>query len=314
MFLIHWLMPKGIKLVRALREGWMSFRRNGWLSVSTVLVMSLALFIIGFSSVLAMASQSILSSFEKKIDITISFNSDVSEEKILAVKSELEKYREVSSVVYTSSDDALAKFLKESETSGRKDVIDRALEEVDGNPLLSSLTVNARSPEDYSTINAALESASFRSDIYDINYRENQKIIERLNAIHRGTIRIGGAFGAIFLFIAFLVAFHTIRLTMHARREDFEIMRLVGASNLYVRTPSVTEGMLYGFAASLLSLTLLLGTFFGLDSFSRGALDQYGFVRTFLSHAVLVSVGLIGVGLFVGGISGFIAVRRYLKV
>ena len=84
-------MPKGIKLFRAIREGMRSFVRSGWLSVSAILTIALALFIIGLASVEAMATRAILKNLEAKMDITVSFNADVSDDRILAIKSELEK-------------------------------------------------------------------------------------------------------------------------------------------------------------------------------------------------------------------------------
>ena len=134
-------MPKGIKLFRAIREGMRSFVRSGWLSVSAILTIALALFIIGLASVEAMATRAILKNLEAKMDITVSFNADVSDDRILAIKSELEKYREVQSVTYTSSEEALRKFRAQSEASGNRDVIDQALQEIGENPLFASLSI-----------------------------------------------------------------------------------------------------------------------------------------------------------------------------
>lgn len=309
-------MPKGIKLIRAIREGGRSFVRSGWLSVSAVLTIALALFIIGLAGVEALATRSILKNLEEKMDITISFEANVSEERILAIKAELEKYREVRSVAYTSSDAALEKFRTQSELVGNQDVIEQALEEIGENPLFASLTIKANMPEQYAVINSAVEQSSFSDDIFRINYRENEAVINQLDAINREVVRQGTLLGIIFLLIAFLVTFNTIRLTMHARREDFEVMRLVGASNLYVRTPSVVEGILYGSIAALLSMVFLYLyiSFQRVNPFSRGLIEGAGLMGSFTNNLLCIFFALLALGIFIGSLSGFLAVRRYMKI
>ncbi len=309
-------MPKGIKLVRAIREGVKSFVRSGWLSASAILTIALALFIIGLAGVEALATKSILRNLEAKMDITISFNDDVSESRILAIKAELEKYREVQSVSYTSSEQALQKFRAQSEASGNKEVIDQALQEIGDNPLFASLSIKAQSPDQYKIINDAIESSSFHQDIFRVNYRENESIINQLTSINSEVVRQGTALGIIFLLIAFLVTFNTIRLTMHARREDFEVMRLVGASNLYVRTPSVVEGVLYGSIASAVSMIFLYIyiEFQRINPFSKTLIEGAGLMGSFVHNILWIFLGLFVIGIAIGVLSGFLAVRRYMKI
>lgn len=309
-------MPKGIKLIRAIREGGKSFVRAGWLSASAILTTALALFVIGLASVQALAARSLLSSLEEKMDITISFESETSEDRILAIKKELERYKEVRSISYTSREAALEKFRAWSEEAKMKDVIEQALEVVDENPLNASLSIKARTPEDYRVINSAIETSSFQDDIFRVNYRENETAINRLTAINREAIRQGAILGSVFLVIALLVTFNTIRLTMHARREDFEVMRLVGASNLSVRTPAVVEGILYGGIASLVSILFLFIyiSFQRVNPFLRGVLEDSGLLGVFTSNFLIIFLILSGIGIFVGAVSGFLAVRRYLKI
>jgi cell division transport system permease protein len=309
-------MPKGIKLIRAIREGGRSFVRSGWLSVSAILTIALALFVIGLAGVEALATRSILKNLEEKMDITVSFDADVSEERILAIQSELKKYREIRDIAYTSREAALEKFRKQSEAAGNKDVIEQALEEIGENPLYASLSIKARTPEEYRVINDAIEQSSFKNDIFRLNYRENESIINQLTAINREVIRQGTVLGVIFLLIAFLVTFNTIRLTMFSRREDFEIMRLVGASNLSVRTPSVVEGILYGSIASLASVAFLYAyiSFQRFNPFTRNMIEGTGLMGSFTDNLLSLFLILLALGVFIGSLSGFLAVRRYMKI
>lgn len=309
-------MSKKIKLIRAIREGGRSFVRSGWLSVSAILTTALALFIIGLAGVEAIATRSILKNLEEKMDITVSFDADVSEDRILAIKSELEKYREVRNVSYTSSDVALARFRAQSSAAGNKDIIDQALQEIGMNPLFASLSIKAQSPEQYAIINGAIEKASFKDDIFRINYHENEAIINQLISINSEVVRQGTVLGIIFLLIAFLVTFNTIRLTLYARRDDFEIMRLVGASNLSVRTPSVVEGVLYGSIAALVSVVFLYFyiIFQQISPFSRNMVEGTGLMGSFTGNIVSIFLVLLALGIAIGSLSGFLAVRRYMKI
>lgn len=290
--------------------------RSGWLSVSAILTIALALFVIGLAGVEALATRSILKNLEEKMDITVSFDADVSEERILAIQSELKKYREIRDISYTSRETALEKFRAQSEAAGNKDVIEQALEEIGENPLYASLSIKARTPEEYRVINDAIEQSSFRNDIFRLNYRENESIINQLTAINREVIRQGAILGVIFLLIAFLVTFNTIRLTMFSRREDFEIMRLVGASNLYVRTPSVVEGILYGSIASLVSVVFLYAyiSFQRFNPFTRSMIEGTGLMGSFTANLFWIFLILFTLGIFIGSLSGFLAVRRYMKI
>ena len=222
----------------------------------------------------------------------------------------------MQSVAYTSSEEALKKFRAQSEASGNRDVIDQALQEIGENPLFASLSIKARSPEQYKVINDALESASFQDDIFRVNYRENESIINQLTAINREVVRQGTVLGVIFLLIAFLVTFNTIRLTMYARRDDFEVMRLVGASNLSVRTPSVVEGILYGSIAALVSMLFLYLyiEFQRINPFSKSLVEGAGLMGSFVSNILWIFLGLLALGVTIGIISGFLAVRRFLKI
>ena len=103
---------------------------------------------------------------------------------------------------------------------------------------------------------------------------------------------------------------------MFTRREDFEIMRLVGASNLSLRTPSVIEGMLYGGIAAITSVVFLYAyiAFQRMNPFTRGMVEGAGLMGSFLSNIISLSLVLFTLGISIGAISGFLAVRRYLKV
>lgn len=300
-----------LKLWRTFKEGKANFRRNGWLTFATISILSLSLFIVSLSFLLGVTTQLILQNMREKVSVSVSFNPDVSEERIRQIKDELSRYKkEIASVEYVSRDDALKRFLAES---GNDPIITQALEEIGENPLLASLVIKAVTPEDYPLIVEQLENSAFQNDISRINYAKNRKIFERLDRINQITERAGLILGAIFIFVSILITFNTIRITIYSHRQEFEIMRLVGASNIYVRMPFVFEGALYGLTAAIVTLFLLSGVAYYITPLTQGAIAQGNFMNLYLGSLGYIASGLILLGITLGVLSSAIAIRRYLK-
>lgn len=303
-------MSKTTNLKRILRAGYLSFKRNGWLSAATIMVMALVLFVLGNLVFLGALANTLLSTFESKIDISVYFVAEGTEENMLAVKRDLEALPDVASVTYTSRDEALAQFRERHKANA---LIAEALDELGENPLEASLNIRAKDPTNYAAISDFLLQKNYPV-VDKINYFENQAVIDRLGAIV-GTVRGSGALLAVFLaFVAVLVAFNTIRLAIYTMREEIGIMRLVGATQWFIRGPFLVGGLLYGSIAAaavtflffpltwLVSpkLTLLVPNF---------NMFQYFLTNFFEFFAVML---IAGIGL--GTVSSFIAIRRYLEI
>jgi cell division transport system permease protein len=319
---------KFIKLQRTFKEGLTNFYRNGWLSFATVSVLAISLFIISFTFLLGVTANLVLHDMQNKINVSVYFNPDVQESDILDIKSKLVGYKEIKSIDYVSKDDALVQFKK---LSGANTSIQQALDEIGGNPLLSSLVIKANDPSQYATIVNAIGSSSFAPQISRINYDDNRSAIERLTSIIKLVDRIGLTLGAVFVIIGILITFNAIRLTMYAHKQEFEIERLVGASNLYIKMPFMFEGVIYGMISALTVLVLLfISTRLlsplaaaQLGDVSKGAtnigiLTVYPYVHNiydlFLGNFWRIFFMLLISGVGLGTISGLIAIRRYLKV
>lgn len=303
---------KTLKLWRTFKEGKENFRRNGWLTFATVSILTLSLFIVSLSFLIGMTTSLILENMRSKVSVSVSFNPDVTEERILEIKNEISKYtKEVTSVEYVSRDKALETFLAES---GNDPIIAQAIKEIGENPLLASLVIKAVRPEDYPLIVSQIEGSTFQNDVSRINYAKNKKIFERLDHINQTTKKAGLILGFIFIFVAILITFNTIRITIYSHRQEFEIMRLVGASNIYVRMPFVFEGALYGLVAAVLTTGFLFGMAYYFSPFTAGALPQGNVMNLFLGSFWAIFSGLILFGISLGVVSSAIAIRRYLKV
>lgn len=304
---------KWLKLWRTFKEGFTNFYRNGWLTFATVSVIALSVFVIGITTLIGFAGQAVITSVRENVNISVYFKTDTTEQRILQIKEDLEKYKEIKSVQYVSRDTALKDFMA---VEGDNKTIQDALNEIGENPLPASLVLTAHDPSQYETIDASLRNSALKDEISDINYAKNKTKIDNLENIIRFTQRIGFVLGAIFLFIAVLITYNTIRITLYSHRTEFEIMRLVGASNLYIRMPIVFEGMFYGIAAAFGAMIMLAISVKFLGPILQGALvfsaDRVSAI--FVGHfwMLLGTLLLSAVGL--GVISSFIAIRRYLKI
>lgn len=303
---------KTLKLWRTFDEGLTNFRRNGWLSFATICILTLSLFIIGLSSFIAYSTHLVLGNIKDKVNVTISFNPDVSESRIMEIKSSLEKYtKEVSSVEYVSRDRALEEFLAQN---GNDETVKKALEEIGENPLLASLIIKATAPEYYDVIATQIQDSSFKEDINRINYAKNKRIFERLRSINDAATTTGLLLGGVFVAVALIITFYTMYITIHSHQQEFEIMRLVGASNLYMKMPFLFEGALYGTISSIIASLFLFAVSRSLSPLTAGALPEGDMQSLFLHNFPLIFIGLLFLGIFLTTISASFAIRRYLKI
>lgn len=298
-----------LKLWRTFKEGLTNFFRNGWLSVATISVLTISLYIISFTFVLGITANLILKNVEDKVNISVYFNPDVPESDILSIKSKLAGYQEIKKVDYVSKDQALDEFkaLTNDDPS-----INQALQVIGENPLLPSLLIKANQPDQYQLISNVIQN-NYGDKINRISYEENKSAIDRLNSIVRMVKEIGLILAIIFIVVAILVTFNTIRITIYSHRAEFEIMRLVGASNMYVEMPYIFEGIFYGVSAAVVSVILMLITVKFLSRMTAKFLDQGSLISSYMASFWLIFGILLFMGAGLGVISSFIAIRRYLK-
>lgn len=302
---------KSIKLKRTFREGLDNFKRNGWLSFATVSVLAISLYIISVTIILGVTANIVLKNIQDKINVSVYFNSDVPEERILEIKNKLVDFQEIQSIEYVSSAQALEQFKKMGD---KNPSITQALEEIGENPLLGALVIKAKLPSQYDLITKAISNSTFSTDISRIDYDENKTAIDRLTNIMKLVEQVGLTLGIVFVFIGILITFNAIRLTMYAHKQEFEIMRLVGASNIYIKMPFIFEGIFYGAVSSIVVMLALFVTSKLLVPITRGSIGGGDILTFYLSNFLIIFGGLLVSGILLGTISGLIAIRRYLKV
>lgn len=300
-----------LAIYRTFKESLVNFWRNGWLSIAAVSVLLLSLYVVGVLFVVIMTANGVLRNVEDKLNVSVYFKSDVSEDMIKSAEKELEGYSEVKSVQYISKDQALEDFKK---NNADEPVIMQSLEEIGDNPLLASLVIKSNNPNDYQKIADYVSGASFKDDVSRVNYGKNKEIIDRLNNIIYNIKRIGLTLVAIFGAVSVLIIFNTIRITIYTHRQEIEVMRLVGASNTYIRLPFIFEGVIYGAAAMVLAMALLFVTVKFVTPYVSTVITSQNLVDFYLQN-IWTLIGMqLAVGVFLGVVSSWIAMRKYLKI
>lgn len=300
-----------IALYRTFKEALSNFIRNGWLSVAAISVLIFSLYIVGLSYVIATTGNNIMKTMQEKMNISCYFNSSVSEEDILAIKNELEKFKEIRSVEYVSKTKALEDFKKEN---ANVPTVMKALDEIGTNPLLASLVIRVNDPSQFEALAQMIGQSDFADKISRINYDKNKTTINRLNNFIAQVRKIGLILGSICILIAILITFNTIRITIYVHKQEIEIKRLVGASNTFIKMPFIFEGILYGVIAVIFSMTLIFITLKFAGTYVAGEGFSNQLVNFYLNGFWVMLGSQLAMGILLGIISSFIAIRKYLKV
>lgn len=301
---------------RVVGGGWKNFTRGGAVSVATVLIMTVTLAIVGGLIFISALLSFTLDSIRDKVDVAVYFVTTAEEADILALKGQIEQLPQVESVSYTSRDEALADF-RARHASDQLTL--QALDELGENPLDASLAVKAKDPSQYESIVNTLSatpalSADGTSIIDRINYEQNKDVIDRLSGAISATREVGFGIVLLFALASILIAFATVRLAIYTAKDEIGVMRLVGASNAYIRGPFVVTGIITGLIAAAIVLVLLYPISWYAGHVTAAWLGGFSFFSYYLGHFPLIFLSLVLTGVLLGAAASLLAIRRYLKV
>jgi len=306
-----WTMIK-----RVFTGGAKNFARSGAVSFATVLIMTVTLTIVGSLIFLSAILTNTLASLQDKVDVNVYFVTDAQEADILAIQDRLESLPEVASVEYTSREDRLTEFRTRNEND---QLTIQALDELGTNPLGAALAIKATDPSQYGGIVEFLSEDSSISPaggpiIDSINYFQNKAVIDRLTGAIDATEKAGLAIVILFALASTIIALATVRLAIYTARDEIAVMRLVGASNAYIRGPFIVAGVLAGLVAALIALALFYPvTWYAGETLSTW-LGGFNLFTYYLSNFGMIFSILAGTGILVGALASWLAVRRYLRV
>jgi cell division transport system permease protein len=286
--------------------------RNIWLSLVTITILILALFTVNILITIDVISRAAIESVKEKIDVNIYLKGETKEEEALALKAQIEGIKDVRAVEYVSRQAALEAF---EEKHSKDPEILAALHELGKNPLSPALVIKPADTTRYKDLIAALNAVQ-NDNIEARNFDDHELVLSKINSITKKVKEAGLFISAIFVLITILLVYNAVRVAIYTHRKEIRIMRLVGASNWFIRMPYVFSGIVYtaiGIGAAMLVffpfLNLLqpyLATFFVDYNINILAYFQTNSVRIFGAEFA----GLA----FVNMLASLIAVSKYSKV
>jgi len=299
-----------IKYIRKMfKNGWEYFWRQGFLSFATALVIFIAA-ILGTALYFFQGGVNYLTQeLKDKIDISVTFKEEVARDSILSIREELVNLPEVKNVEYISPEEAYDSFIKAHE--GDKYL--EALELISVNPFLPSLRIQTKQPSQYKQVSEYLKQDQFKDLIDEINDYKRGVMIERLSGL-TNSVSVAGILVTLFLsLIAVVVTFNTLRLSIYSQKEEIGIMRLVGAKNSFIRGPFLVQGILCGAFAAILSFFLFLIIPFIFNEQLETLFLGFDCLLFFKNNFFWVFILNLVIGMGLGLISSYFAVRKYLK-
>ncbi len=305
-----------ITIKRIFRAGLLDFWRNAFVSFASILVMTVTLFVVGTTVFAGVILNSALNDLKNTADVSVYFTTTAPEDQILQLQSQLEALPEVASVTYTSADQALADF---RQRHANDQLTLQALDELGTNPLEASLQIKAKDITQYDAIAQFLQgqqtsaSGNQPSIIDKIDYfdAQHQQALTRLQEIVASAQRLGLIIVVILVLMTLAISLNTLRLAIYTARE---VMRLVGATQFFIRAPFMVEGVLYGLIAGVVTLLLFYPLTYWLGNATANFFGGVNIWDYYLGHFALFFLMIIGTGVVLGAVASYLAVRRYLKI
>lgn len=300
----------------SLREAGRHFKRNWSTVLGAIITIFLSLFVMGMFTIASIFVSNMVGSVENQVTIQAFLSDNAADSDVTDLKNKISSWDHVKSVTYKSKDEALNEY---KQTMSNRNAAD-AVAALDGeNPVPASLVINLTDPQHVEDVaQQIIHESTFKRvadnpDKIESSVQYGRETVERLFSV-TNYLRVGAvALIVLLAFIAFIFINNTIRLAISARRREIAIMRLVGASNGFIRGPFLMEGLLEALIGSLCAIGVLqVGMTLIIPKLQASL--QFLTFQISLNELLSIYASLTGIGLFIGIFGSLIAMRRYLKV
>lgn len=291
-------------LIRSIRDSIKSVFRNFSLSIASIACTTITLILVAISLVLSANVNKVTRELEHELTIVAYLNRNTTEDQAKQIEGQILSIPNVSEVIFKSKDEWKVEMQNYSTT------LDTTLSYLENNPLLDSFTVKVKDANELKKVNTQIEAIE---NIESSNYGEG--MVEKLLSIFDVVEKIAGIIViALILVTAFLIN-NTIKLTIFSRRNEIEIMRLVGTSNTAIKLPFLFEGFFIGIIGSIIPIILTIyGYMIAYDYFDGYLFSQIITLIQPFNFIIYISLFLLLIGSLVGMVASFRAVRKYLKI
>lgn len=289
---------------RSIRDAFKSVFRNFSLSLASIMCATITLLVVSIALVIACNVENATKTLENELSIVVYLEKTATEQDALFLESQINKLNNVDEVVYKSKDEWIR------EMSEYNSSFNAIFENYDENPLLDSFVVKVK---DITSISTVTEEIRKMDNIESANYGEDtvDTIISMFDIIEKVTVVV---VIALILVTAFLIT-NTIKLTIYSRRNEIEIMRLVGASNAAIKLPFVFEGFIIGILGSLIPIIITIyGYIIVFEKLGGHILTELIVLINPYYFVFMISLVVLGLGALIGMFGSLNAVRKYLKI
>lgn len=307
---------KWLTFVRMCRYGVNNFSRNAWLTIAATAVMTITLLIIFMTLVARQVLVDTVDVIKDKVDMSIYVETDTTDAQAKDVRSELEKLSSVVKVTYISPEAAREKFAQDNKDDAQTlEALGEAVNRFPG-------TFNVKIKDINNT--TELETFVSTNDTYK-KYADNARpasfsgqrrdAIKNIGLAVQFAERAGIVASVVFIVISSLIVFNTIRMAIFNRKEEIQMMKLIGAESSFIRGPFIVEAVVYGFIAAILATVLGIAGLYGVrDKLADYQIAIDGTVELATIYIGFVLLGMILMGAAIGVVSSLLATRKYLRM
>lgn len=305
-----------LTFVRMVRYGVNNFSRNAWLTIAATAVMTITLLII----FLTVAAQNILhnsiSSISNNVSMSVYLKTDTTDEQVKPIIERLEKLKLVKQVVFIDSEKAKQDIASDYKTN--PDVIN-ALNEAN-NQLPASIRITVKNLNDTAELDKFVDSDAdlkkyISTSIQPSYLGSKREIINKIGRSTQTAQNVGWVASIVFVIISALIIFNTIRMAIFSRKEEIQMMKLIGADRRFIRGPFIVEAIVYGFIGAVLATAAGYGVLnFAKDKLAGSGIDVGATLDLVVTYIGFVLLVMIVLGALIGTVSSLLATRRYLKL
>lgn len=306
-----------ITFLRMCRYGVNNFSRNAWLTIAATAIMTITLLVVFVTLSARNVLLDTVSEIRDKVDMSIYVKTDTSDEDVQKIQSGLKALKSsVRSVRYVSPEEARNNFAQTNKgDAGTLNALNEATNEFPGTFRISPVDINKTDE-----LRHFVETDSTLKNDIDSNRApsfagERRTAIENIGRWVSFAEKAGLIASIIFIAISSLIIFNTIRMAIFNRRDEIQMMKLIGADRNFIRGPFIVEAVVYGFIAAVVATTLGVGLLYA----SKDTLLNYGIIidntlRIVTVYIAFVLLAMIVLGAIIGVVSSLLATRRYLKI
>lgn len=285
----------------SIRRAWQGFWRNALMSLAATATMVLMLLLLAGFFIIQAGLLAGLQFTEQKVEVVAYLESTATDAQVATLQAKIEAMPEVDTVTYITRDVALQRFRAQMKAQGREDLT----QALDSNPLYASLEVKLVDPSAVRVVGDALRGEQVVRNVINI-----EALVERVLTVTNVLRTAGTVLLLVVGVIALFIIVNTIRLAVVARAEEIEIMRLVGASDAFIRWPFVFEGAFVGFLGAAITLAVLAAAAEPLNAFMVDFFRVLPLQMGSMTRDIVTLVMGTGVGL--GILGSWLSVRTYL--